>query len=160
MSSTQHADSASAISGDNFVNVDSEELKWLNDLHFNQNTKRSTNTWINRFGTWKVSREVPCKLEEIPLSNFDERLQRFFTELKTCKSKDYEPDSLRTMLGALNCHLRDSGCTHRINDEQFLGAKMGRRLTCVRKAKRRKKKGRPNYRRARGANVGSKSTRI
>ena len=53
MSSTQHADSASAISGDNFVNVNSEELKRLNDLNFNKNTKRSTNTWIIRFESWK-----------------------------------------------------------------------------------------------------------
>ena len=46
----------------------------------------------------------------------------FFAELKTCKGEDYEPDSLRMMLGALNHHLRDSGCAHGINDEQFLGA--------------------------------------
>ena len=39
-----------------------------------------------------------------------------------CKGEDYEPDSLHTMLGALNHHLRDSGYTYRINDEQFLGA--------------------------------------
>ena len=98
MSSTQHADSTSAISGDNFANVDSEELKRLNYLIFNKNTKRSTNTWINRFETWRVSREVPWKLEEIPLSNFNEILQQFFAELKTCKGEDYERDSLRAML--------------------------------------------------------------
>ena len=32
-------------------------------------------------------------------------------------------DSSRTMLRALNHHLHDSGCAHRINYEQFLGAK-------------------------------------
>jgi len=65
---------------------------------------------------------VPWKLEDIPLSNFDKILQRFFAELKTCKGEDYEPDSLSTMLGALNRHPCDSGCAHRINNEQFLGA--------------------------------------
>ena len=78
---------------------------------------------MKRFELWRVSREVPWKLEDILLSNFDEILQRFFAELKTCKGEDYELDSLRTMLGALNRHLRDSDCAHRINDKQFLGAK-------------------------------------
>ena len=68
MSSTQPAaaDSASAISGtsrDNFANVDSMELKRLHDLNFNKNTKRSTNTWVNRFESWRVSREVAWRLE-------------------------------------------------------------------------------------------------
>ena len=121
LSSTQQADSASAV-GDNFANADSAELKRLHDLNLNKNMKRSTNTWVNRFDSWRVCREVPWKLEDIPLLNFDEILQRFFPELKTCKGEDYEPDSLRTMLGALSRHLRDSGCAHRINDEQFLGA--------------------------------------
>ena len=84
LSSTQQADSASAICsavGDNFANADSVELKRLHDLNFNKNTKCSTNTWVNRFDSWRVSREVPWKLEDIPLSNFDEILQRFFAEL-------------------------------------------------------------------------------
>ena len=89
LSSAQQADSASAV-GDNFANADSVELKRLHDLNFNKNTKRSTNTWVNRFDSWRVSREVPWKLEDIPQSNFDEILQRFFAELKTCKGEDYE----------------------------------------------------------------------
>ena len=64
--STQQADSASTVS-DNFANVDSVELKRLQDLNFNKNTKRSTNTWVNRFELWRISREVPWKLEDIPL---------------------------------------------------------------------------------------------
>ena len=87
--------------------------------------------------------KVPWKLEDIPLSNFDEILQRFFAELKTCKGEDYDPDSLRTMLGALNCHLRDSGCAHRINDEKFLGAKRvlnGKAIDLREKGKGKKKR--------------------
>ena len=76
LSSTQQADSTSAV-GDNFANTDSVDLKRLHDLNFNKNTKRSTNTWVNRFDSWRVSREVPWKLEDIPLLNFDEILQRF-----------------------------------------------------------------------------------
>ena len=48
LSSTQQADSTSAV-GDKFANTDSAELKRLHDLNFNKNTKRSTNTWVNRF---------------------------------------------------------------------------------------------------------------
>ena len=51
MNSTQHADSASAISGDNFANINSEELKRLHNLNFNINMKQVE--------MWRVSREVP-----------------------------------------------------------------------------------------------------
>ena len=137
LGSTQQADS---VSGDNFANADSVELKRLHDLNFNKNTKRSTNSWVNRFDSWRVSREVPWKLEDIPLSNFDEVLQRFFAELKTRKGEEYEPDSWRTMLGALNRHLRDSGCAHRINDEQFLGVLNGKAIDLREKGKGKKKR--------------------
>ena len=64
-----------------------------------------------------IQRSAAWKLEDILLSNFDKILQLIFTELKTCKGEDYEPDSLRTMLGALNHHLYDSDCAYRINNE-------------------------------------------
>ena len=71
LNSTQQADSASTVS-DNFANVDSVKLKRLQDLNFNKNTKRSTP------GSIGLSRgEVPWKLEDIPLPNFDEILQQF-----------------------------------------------------------------------------------
>ena len=96
------------------------------------------------------------------MSNFDKIFQRFFAELKTSKGEDYEPNSLHTMLGALNRHLRDSDCAHRINDKQFLGAKgvlNGKAIDLCEKGKgNKKRKADPNYRRGRGANVGSKST--
>ena len=79
LSSTQQADSASAICSaavDNFANADSGSKK-ATRLELQQNTKRSTNTWVNRFDSWRVSREVPWKLEDIPLLNLDEILQRF-----------------------------------------------------------------------------------
>ena len=65
-----------------------------------------------------------------------------FAELKTFKGKDYEPYSLRTMLGALNRHLRNSDCAHRINNEQFLGAKRvlnGKAIDLCEKGKGKKK---------------------
>ena len=47
------------------------------------------------------------------------------------------------MLGALNRHLCDSGCAHRINDEQFLGAKRvlnGKAIDLREKGKGKKKR--------------------
>ena len=124
LNSTKQADSASTVSdefSDNFANVDSVELKRLQDLDFNKIW--SAQLTPGSIGLNRGEYQVSWKLEDIPLPNFDEILQQFFAELKTCKGKDYEPGSLCTMLGALNCHLRDSGCAHRINDEQFLGTK-------------------------------------
>ena len=126
-----------------FAEVDAAELKRLQDKNINKNTKQSTNTWVNRFEAWRVARKLPWKLEDIPLAKFDDTLQHFFAELKTRKGEDYEPDSLRTMLGALNRHLRDSGCAHRISDEEFVGAKRvlnGKAIDLREKGKGKKKR--------------------
>jgi len=108
----------------------------------------------------KLIRQIEVNTDGQPLSSTQQADSAF--ALKTCKGEDYEPDSLCMMLGALNCHLRDSGCAHRINDEQFLGAKRvlkGKAIDLREKSKGKKEKeGRSNYRRRRGANVGSKST--
>ena len=44
----------------------------------------------------------------------DRVLQHFFAELKKQDGTDYEPDSLRTMLGALDRHFRNAGHEFRI----------------------------------------------
>ena len=47
------------------------------------------------------------------------------------------------MLGALNRHLHDSGCAHRISDEQFLGAKRvlnGKAIDLCEKGKGKKRR--------------------
>ena len=47
-------------------------------------------------------------------------LQQFYAEVRKADGNQYKPDSLRTMLAALDRHLRQNGATFSIiNDRQF-----------------------------------------
>ena len=56
----------------------------------------------------------------IHMQELDGVLQRFFAEIRKTDGTEYEPESLRTMLGALDRHFREEGCKYRIlKDREF-----------------------------------------
>ena len=59
-----------------------------------QNTTKSTNTWVNHFEAWRRWRELPHKLEEIPKQDLNGTLERFFAEVRKSNGSEYELDSL------------------------------------------------------------------
>ena len=86
----------------------------------NANTAKSTGTWVKRFDKWRMERQTAQKLEEIPKERLDGILQLFFAEIRKNDGTNYEPDSLRTMLAALDRHLREKGSTFSIlKDREF-----------------------------------------
>ena len=100
------------------------DLQKFKEKNLNKNTTKSTNTWVNRFETWRRWRELPHKLEEIPKQNLNDTLERFFAEVQKFKGSEYEPDSLRTMLAALDRHLRQAGAKFSIiKDREFDGSR-------------------------------------
>ena len=68
----------------------------------NENTARSTNTWVNRFENWRIERGLPLPLLEIRHEDLDETLQLFYSALVKADGQSYEPTSLRTMLAELD----------------------------------------------------------
>ena len=81
---------------------------------------KTTTTWLNRFDKWQSALRIPHKLEDIPEQELDAVLQQFFAELRKTNGKDYEPESLRTMLSSLDQFLRDMGKSYSIlRDKQF-----------------------------------------
>ena len=81
---------------------------------------KTTTTWLNRFDKWRSARKIPHKLEDIPEQELDTVLQQLFTELCKTNSKDYEPESLRTMLSSLDRFHCDMGISYSIlRDKQF-----------------------------------------
>ena len=100
------------------------DLQKFKEKNLNKNTTKSTNTWVNRFETWRKWRELPHKLEEIPKQNLSGTLERFFAEVRKSDGSEYEPDSLRTMLAALDRHLRQAGAKLSIiKDREFDGSR-------------------------------------
>ena len=96
------------------------ELQRLKDKNKNKNTERSTNTWAKRFTKWQEQKGIDVSVGKVSATEVDRVLQHFFAELKKQDGSDYEPDSLRTMLGALDRHFRNAGHEFRIiKDKEF-----------------------------------------
>ena len=76
------------------------------------------------FIAWRRWRELPHKLEEIPKQDLNGTLKRFFAKVRKSNSSEYKPDSLRTILAALDRHLRQAGAKLSIiKDREFDGSR-------------------------------------
>ena len=73
----------------------------------NANTAKSTGTWVKQFNKWRKERQIGQKLEEVSKEQLDGILQLFFAEICKSNGTTYELDSLRTMMAALDRHLRE-----------------------------------------------------
>ena len=69
---------------------------------------------MNRFNSWRETRNITQELHEIPPEELDKVLQCFYAELMKGNGTDYEPESLKVMIACLDRHLRDHGATHSI----------------------------------------------
>ena len=97
------------------------ELRRLKDKNKNKNTEKSTNTWANKFADWRKEKGINISPAETSATELDEILQHFFAEVKKKDGSNYEPDSLRTMLGALDRYFRNAGYRFRIiRDDEFV----------------------------------------
>ena len=100
------------------------DLQKFKEKNLNKNTTKSTNTWVNCFEAWRRWRELPHKLEDIPKQDLNGTLEQFFAEVRKSDGSEYEPDSLRTMLAALDRHLRQAGSKFSIiKDREFDGCR-------------------------------------
>ena len=115
-SSPTHAKAAKPT----FVVASNAHLQRFLGKNKNQNTTKTTLTWVNRFETWQNVRNIHHALEDIPESELDGILQRFFAELHKQDGGEYKPESLRTMLASLDRFLREKGRLYSIlKDKSF-----------------------------------------
>lgn len=96
------------------------ELQRLKDKNKNKNTEKSTNTWIKKFVEWQQQTGITLCVSEVTTCELDVALQNFYADLKKHDGTDYEPESLRTMLAALDRSFRSNGCKYSIvKDKEF-----------------------------------------
>ena len=89
-----------------------------------KNTKLSTNNWTRQFELWTQARGFPTKLESYQPNELNKKLEVFYIELKKTNRKDYEPDSLKVMLAALDRYLRSNNYPSSIrNGQEFASSK-------------------------------------
>ena len=103
-----------------FKRANAVKLERLIAKNDNENTKRSTTTWVRRYYKWATERGMPTDLARVLPTDLDAILQQFYAELWKRNGDDYEPESLKVMQTALDRHLRDEGCSHSIlKDREF-----------------------------------------
>ena len=91
-----------------FPEISCEEIEKLAEKAVNKNTVKTTKTWMNVWKSWAESKGLNNDIVKYEAKELDECLSRFFAEIRKSDGSDYEPDSLRVMLAALDRHLKQS----------------------------------------------------
>ena len=91
---------------DRFAVLREDDTAALAERAFNGNTKKSTKQWMNVYKSWaKIRGENEIMEEILPVSKLNNVLRRFYAEIRKQNGKEYEPDCLRVMQGALHRYL-------------------------------------------------------
>lgn len=99
-------------------------IEQLKNYSKNSNTVRSTSFWLNVWKTWCEEKNIVNKIEENEPEKLNKLLETFYAEVKNKNGEDYEPDSLRVMMAALDRHLNEKGYKFSIiKDREFHSSK-------------------------------------
>ena len=93
------------MSTQRFAQLAPSELDEIVDNTINANTSKSTKTWLNVYSSWATVRGHSQDIHALPPVELNKVLRQFFGEIRKKDGKEYEPDCLRVMLGALHRHL-------------------------------------------------------
>lgn len=102
-----------------FKHYSEAELKHLVENNTNSNTKRSTSTWINHFEKWAEHKGGQTDLAKIPKDDLDRTLQQFYAELVKKDGTEYEPESLKVMIAAVDRYVKEKCRYSIIKDKEF-----------------------------------------
>ena len=107
-----------------FPDCDPKQLQELKENAENTNTKKSTKTWLTVWTTWAEEKGYSPDIVSYEAKELDEKLQKFFAEVRKKDGSDYEPDSLRVMLASLDRHLKEAGSKISIaKDREFVDSR-------------------------------------
>ena len=73
----------------------------------NKNTTMKTRSDTNLFVSWLESQKEYRKLQEIPPSELDSYLGKFYLSVRRLDGSDYEPDTLSSFQNSIERHLTD-----------------------------------------------------
>ena len=113
-------DTEEELSSSEFRKTSETELKYLKDLNSNCNTTSSTQTWLRRYIKWATARGFPTDFKLIPKAELDSILQQFYAELVKQNGDDYEPESLKVMIAALDRTVREICGYSILKDKDFV----------------------------------------
>ena len=90
-----------------FRTTNDKELERLVANNHNSNTAASTKNWLRRFQKWAAEKGVASDIATIPREELDQVLQHFYAELIKKDGQEYEPESLKVTIAALDRHVRE-----------------------------------------------------
>ena len=94
---------------DRFPDCDAKELQQFQENVENSNAKKSAETWDTVWTTWADEKGCSPVIVSYEAKELDEKLRKFFTEVRKKDGSDHEPDSLRVMIASLDRHFKEAG---------------------------------------------------
>ena len=103
--------------------VTDEEVTELKEAAENLNTRKNTIDWVRVFEKSCDENSLEKNLETILPEQLDKVLEQFYASVCKQDRTDYEPGSLKVMQAALDCHLKEKGCSFSIiKDREFFNS--------------------------------------
>ena len=96
-----------ASNQERFTLATDDTIEELRNGAKNVNTSRSTSFWLSVWKTWCEGMNIALDIEEHEPAELNRLLEKFYAEVKNRNGEDYEPDSLRVMIAALDRHLKE-----------------------------------------------------
>ena len=90
-----------------FATLSSAEIESLKRKSINSNTCKTTKTWYNVYASWAEARNERKNMENIPPTELNTILERFYAEVCKKDGSDYEPESLGVMQASLDRYLKE-----------------------------------------------------
>ena len=96
-----------ALNQERFTLATDDTIEELRNGAKNINTSKSTSFWLSVWKTWCEGKSIALEIEKHEPAELNRLLEKFYAEVKNKNGQDYEPDSLRVMIAALDRHLKD-----------------------------------------------------
>ena len=101
----------------------------------NKNTQQSTNNWLKFWKSWASQKGYGESMEKYEPEAMNKILEEFYATVRKKDGEDYEPDSLRVMMTAIDRYLTEKEYKHSIiRDREFKSSKqvLGRKARLLR----------------------------
>jgi hypothetical protein len=110
-----------------FADVSSDDVDTFIDAHANKSTKDKTKGHVALLQKFMKEKNDIRNILELSPSEINDTLKVFFVSVRKHNGDEYEPVTLRSMLGSFERHLRDNnyrnGCHSLIRGNEFAGAR-------------------------------------
>ena len=73
----------------------------------NKNTQQSTNNWVKVWKSWTAQKGYDDSIEKYEPEALNKILEEFYATVRKKDGEDYEPDSLRVMVTAIDRYLTE-----------------------------------------------------